>query len=769
MKNIRMKRLELLTCITFALAAFTVSNALGEAENLNHTSDKERPADATVTVDFSTDVGPVKPMNAVNNGPVGVDGTSLGSEHGNFATYRAANIPYARTHDTSEYIVYGGDHCLDISAMFPNFDADENDPKSYDFAVTDAYLKSIRAAGTEPFIRLGQRIEHAVRKYNVYPPKDFAKWARICEHVIRHYNYGWANGFQWNINYWEIWNEADVDWNRKGLPRTWGGTAEQFFEFFEVVAKHLKGKFPALKIGGPAAAGIDKWCDQFLAYQRAHNTPMDFFSWHIYAKEPKSMAYKAKFFREMMAKYGYGDCESILNEWNYVKGWKENYHHSIVQLGSQKGAVFVAAAMSACQAAPVDMLMYYDAMPTAHFNGMFDNTTLEPVKPYYAIYAWGRIAATCDRTVKASSDIPDIYVTAARGRSGKRAIFIVRYSSDENYSAGRMVTVKLAKGLFPTEVRAHITDSARMHTEMAMRPSSPTELKLRLPPLSFMLVEYDAPPPPPPATFRVATFNIRIDTEGGKVKDTGDNAWPERLPRVVKVIRDGRFDLIGFQEVTRNMWPDLVGALPEYAFADGADKFGPNPIAYRPELFERLDSGRFALSEKPNDFKTLTWGSSSVRVCQWALLKHKATGRRMRVFSQHPDWKSQESRSKGMALVLERAKKAMADGEDVIMAGDLNEMIGGVVPWSPFNPKHRFGDSIRLAKGVLRDSFDYTETPHTGPVCTAHSYKPPATRRIDYIFVSDAFRVLRHHTHADRPGGKFPSDHDAVSTLLGVK
>ena len=216
------------------------------------------------------------------------------------------------------------------------------------------------------------------------------------------------------------------------------------------------------------------------------------------------MAYKAKFFREMMAKYGYGDCESILNEWNYVKGWKENYHHSIVQLGSQKGAAFVAAAMSACQAAPVDMLMYYDAMPTAHFNGMFDNTTLEPVKPYYAIYAWGRIAATCDRTVKASSDIPDIYVTAARGRNGKRAIFIVRYSSDENCSAGRMVTVKLEKGLFPTEVRAHITDSARMHTEMAMRPSSPTELKLRLPPLSFMLVEYDAPPPPPSATFRVA-------------------------------------------------------------------------------------------------------------------------------------------------------------------------------------------------------------------------------------------------------------------------
>ena len=750
------------------VAVLVASATWADAENLNQTTSAERPAPATVTVDFAADCGPVKPMNAVNNGPVGVDGSPLGSPHGNFAAYRAARIPYARTHDASEYIVYGGDHCVDISAVFPDFDADETNPASYDFAVTDAYLRNIRAAGTEPFFRLGQRIEHAVKKYNVYAPKDFAKWARICEHVIRHYNYGWANGFQWNIHYWEIWNEADIDWNRKAAPRTWGGTAEQFFAFFEVVAKHLKGKFPAMKIGGPAAAGNDKWCEQFLAYQQTRNTPMDFFSWHIYAKDPKAMAYKAKRMREMMVKYGYGGCESILNEWNYVKGWREDYHHSIAQLTSQKGAAFVAAAMVACQAAPVDMLMYYDAKPDAHFNGLFDKTTFEPLKPYYALYAWGRLAATCRQTVKAGADIPDIYATAARGRNGKRAIFIVRYSSDENDSSARPVTLKVANGLFPPEVMVHTTDSSRMHTEVVMNPSSPTELKLRMPPLSFTLVEYVEPPASPAVTFRAATFNIRIDTENGKITDKGDNAWPERLPRVVKVITDGRFDLIGFQEVTRNMWPDLVGALPEYAFADGADKWGPNPIAYRPALFERIDSGRFALSAKPDDFKTPTWGSSSVRVCQWAQLRHKATGRFIRVFDQHPDWKSQKSRSKGMALVLEKVKKAMAKGEDVIMTGDLNEMIGGIVPWSPFDPQHRFGDSIRLAQGVLRDSFDVTEAPHTGPVWTSHGYKPPATRRIDYIFVSDAFRVLRHHTHADRPGGKFPSDHDAVSALLGV-
>ena len=272
------------------------------------------------------------------------------------------------------------------------------------------------------------------------------------------------------------------------------------------------------------------------------------------------------------------------------------------------------------------------------------------------------------------------------------------------------------------------------------------------------------------ATFRVATFNIRIDIDrNGKPVDRGENAWPMRLPRVVKVIRDGRFDLIGFQEVTTNMWPDLVAALPGYAFADGPDKNGPNPIAYNPGLFECIDSGRFALSARPDDFNAPTWGSPGVRICQWARLKHRATGRTIRVFCQHQDWKSQESRSKGMALVVEKAKQAISDGEDVIMVGDLNEMVGATVPWSPPDPDRPFGDSVRIAKEALRDSFDAAETPHTGPAFTYHGYKPSATLRLDYIFVSDAFRVLSHHTHADRPDGRFPSDHDAVSALLGLE
>ena len=158
---------------------------------------------AGIRIDWNEPVGKIKPMHAVNNG------VAKGRMN-NFEDYKAAGFPYMRNHDASYCEEYGSEHCVDISAVFPDFDADPDDPASYEFAETDAYLGRNVEAGTKIFYRLGQRIEHTVKKYNVNPPKDFQKWAVICEHIIRHYTEGWADGFHWDMPYWEIWNEPDV-------------------------------------------------------------------------------------------------------------------------------------------------------------------------------------------------------------------------------------------------------------------------------------------------------------------------------------------------------------------------------------------------------------------------------------------------------------------------------------------------------------------------------------------------------------------------------
>ena len=448
-----------------------------------------------VVVSPSVTVGPVKPMHAVNNGPICPKKDQI---RGNFDTYAAAKIPFARTHDAAFCASYGGEHTVDITAIFPNFDADENSPDAYDFAFTDYYLGNIRAAGTEVFFRLGQKIEHGIKKYGVLPPKDFGKWARICEHIIRHYNEGWANGFKWNIRYWEIWNEPDLDpedWTTN--PRCWGGSPEAFFDLFSTAAKHLKSCFPDLKIGGPALAYNEAWGERFLQTMRERNVPMDFFSWHDYAVDPKAIAAKADRIRALMEKTGYGKAESILNEWNYVKGWTGDWVYTLrVESGdlNQKGAAFTMATMCACQPKPVDMLMYYDARPT-QMNGLFDGITMLPMKGYYPFYAWSKLAAhgtavqaTVSVDGKAADKQADIYTAAAVGKDGKLAILVCRYTEDNNVVASKPVKIRLEGGSLAGAI-GHLTDLARTYTEVPVPVAEDGSATVTLDPNSFILIE----------------------------------------------------------------------------------------------------------------------------------------------------------------------------------------------------------------------------------------------------------------------------------------
>ena len=130
---------------------------------------------ADIVVDRSQTVGKIKPMNGVNNGPAGPIGNGNSQQKDNFATYKAARFPFARTHDAAFSESYGSEHTVDITAIFPDFSRKADDPTAYDFAITDWYLDRIRQMGTEVFFRLGQKIEHHVKKYGINPPKDFRK------------------------------------------------------------------------------------------------------------------------------------------------------------------------------------------------------------------------------------------------------------------------------------------------------------------------------------------------------------------------------------------------------------------------------------------------------------------------------------------------------------------------------------------------------------------------------------------------------------------
>jgi len=399
-------------------------------------------------IDFSRTVGPVKPMHAVNNGPVYK--FAADQRVTNMDAFREAGIPYARNHDAAFCATYGGEHIVDIGNIFTDFDADVNDPASYDFHLTDEYLRIIELSGAKVFYRLGNKIEHWSKKYGTLPPKDFHKWAEICEHIIRHYTEGWADGYHMDIPYWEIWNEPDLDPDDSTHKRCWGGTKAQFFELYRIAATHLKTCFPHLKIGGPALATDWKWADEFIAYMAEHKVPIDFFSWHRYARDPKVLVEKAKITRDMLDKYGYTGTETNCNEWNYVRGWVgDDWIYSLKAEKSLKGASFIAGTMCACQYAPVDMLMYYDARPGG-MNGMFSTDIISVIlKGYYPFKMFNELY----KLGTAAEVQTEGNAFAAAAVNGDRAAVMLTHYSDEDNAPAEWFKVNL-RGFIPGEGKA---------------------------------------------------------------------------------------------------------------------------------------------------------------------------------------------------------------------------------------------------------------------------------------------------------------------------
>ncbi len=384
----------------------------------------------TLKFDLSKKGGKFKILNATNGGPWHKRHTT-GQYRSNFEEYKAARIPYSRNHDSAMHPIYGGPYSHDITCIFPNFDADVNDPASYDFACTDESILVTLDAGTETFFRLGQTIEHQIKKHGTLPPADFNKWAEICEHIIMHYNYGWADGYELGIEYWEIWNEPDLGCDSPNKP-TWGGTPEEFFEFFEISAKHLKKRFPNLKIGGPAFLGYMDWGEAFLSHMQKNNVPMDFFSWHVYpTKGSQEMTDKAYKIKNLLEKYGYGKIESILNEWNYVRGWKDKFQYSIDAIRGLKGAAFVMSCICDAQKCDaIDMLMYYDTRPSV-FCGVFDFYNCKPLKGYYPLY-WYGMFYDMESEIRCEAESENIYTLCGTDKEGKVLCVVVNYSDDDD-------------------------------------------------------------------------------------------------------------------------------------------------------------------------------------------------------------------------------------------------------------------------------------------------------------------------------------------------
>lgn len=379
----------------------------------------------TVSADFNKIIGKIKPVHGFNNSARETNYGSL------LESFSALKPPFARLHDTG---YHGNAHYVDIPCIFPDFSADPDDEKSYDFTLTDYCIKPLIENGIKVMYRLGVTIEHEPKKHNIFAPSDPQKWASVCEHIVRHYNNGWADGFHFGIDYWEIWNEPDglnPECEPYGCPN-WIGTAEQYYELYALTAKKIKELHPEVKVGGYSScyilgkfrngrweAGDASYFTNFLEYVKNENAPLDFFTYHGYLGKQylQKIEIESRFVRDNLDRYGFTQTECIDAEWNInicdieTENRRTQYY---INYRNEKGASHAAASLYEMQRCPIDSAMYYDTQLWAEYGGLYHVPSLEMTKTYYAFKQFGELYEHGNECESRGGGF--VYTCAAKGK-----------------------------------------------------------------------------------------------------------------------------------------------------------------------------------------------------------------------------------------------------------------------------------------------------------------------------------------------------------------
>jgi hypothetical protein len=259
-----------------------------------------------------------------------------------------------------------------------------------------------------------------------------------------HYNEGWADGFHYGIEYWEIWNEPDGSPDIDHiLCMMWKGTKEEYFHLYEVTANLLKKRFPYIKIGGYASCGFYKiaqvaanpdamvsdrisyfveFFHDFMKFISSpeHKSPLDFFSWHTYSDVKENIIY-ANYVREQLDNYGYQKTESICDEWNPSKP-----NRTLL-----RDAARIAVNMLAWHKCKVDMAMYYDGKMSSSYCGLFHPITFKPCKALYAFKAFNSVYELGTET-QANCDDEDVFLVSATDGKTIRVMFANNTETDKS-------------------------------------------------------------------------------------------------------------------------------------------------------------------------------------------------------------------------------------------------------------------------------------------------------------------------------------------------
>lgn len=254
--------------------------------------------------------------------------------------------------------------------------------------------------------------------------------------------------------------------------------------------------------------------------------------------------------------------------------------------------------------------------------------------------------------------------------------------------------------------------------------------------------------------FNIITYNIRMNTP-----DDGENAWPLRKERVAGLLKFHGADIFNVQEALPEQMDDLVSLFPDFDHVgvgrDDGKRAGEHmAIFYSKMRFTRIEDGMFWLSETPEK-PGMGWDAACNRTCTWIKLKDNITGKKFYVLDTHLDHRGNKAREEGAKLIIKRISEINKENLPLILTGDFNLV--------------KDSSPIQSILKVLNDARDKSVTLPYGPEGTSGGFAVKAkSRTIDFIFINQKVKVLRHGVLSDSFNMFHPSDHLPVLAEVQV-
>ncbi len=274
-------------------------------------------------------------------------------------------------------------------------------------------------------------------------------------------------------------------------------------------------------------------------------------------------------------------------------------------------------------------------------------------------------------------------------------------------------------------------------------------------------------------TAKIMSFNVQTEN--------GTQVRPDiRMDMLRDLLDEYMPDSIGLQEVTTK-WRSMMDTYAfNQSYASVGDPRTPggeaNPIYYRADKFELLDSGTFWLSDTPEVEGSYFETSLYPRICTWAHLRDKTTGKEYVHLNAHLDHLgSSEGRTLRTQQIIVILQFIQRFGDiPMVLTGDLNQaavnsenkqyavyktltgtkaftLADGTEAYSPFS-NARYDAPDNMPEGQCATMTQYYDE--------KGSKYNPAKEPIDYVLYTGAsLTALSYKIRLYDRGGLYLSDH----------